>query len=431
MGLGPTYQEVKQDSRLILGYYDGSGFCPASTLNKHVAQEVLYKWANTRSGQRNPSRRIDMIRGNNASTNYTEDETSVSLPGSIVRVFWTEDKFCGTPSARKRGLEERYANWSGLTPTSVGDPSLINLSVADNRALVNAWRAVRQIQTSWQGLTWLGELAETLRLLRGRGRDLFGGIRSLPDAFKKKRKGKGRMTPSDRARMASDLWLEHVFGWAPLFSDIRSANGWLERRLNMYQPSYPFKGTGTDETSSSVAQQVSYNDRLKTRHVKNSRQLARVVYYGRVSAGSLGSFAMESRLIGLDWSNILPAAYELTPYSFLVDYFSNLGSVVDAWSVCSIGIKWTSRGTLQEYSIGITDTQWDAAAVKAAMGAAYTLFNPSGSIQVLGKHSVSRRIKTRARDAALLLPGVEFRIPGLGLKWLNMGALLAARSLPR
>jgi hypothetical protein len=46
---------------------------------------------------------------------------------------------------------------------------------------------------------------------------------------------------------------------------------------------------------------------------------------------------------GLGPGDILPTIYELIPYSFVVDYFTNLGDVISAWSHQAIRPDWAQR----------------------------------------------------------------------------------------
>lgn len=417
-----SYTRSDRDSRIVLDYWKGQGFCPASTQNGTTTAKTLLSWANVTSGEKNPQRRRQIARGENASTTYSKSKHEVNIPGVECSVFWTESLTCPT---KKRGEEYRIWNVAGLT-LEANDPSLISLSVADNRARQNAFKAIRARQTAFQGGTWVGELAETLHMIRGRGRDLFKGVMDYATAAKKH----GRVPNiKERIRRVSNLYLERAYGWAPLMADIRSGNNWLEQRLNQYDPTYPFKGTGDDSTVTSTAGSSSKSDRCKVKFVKHRETHARVSYYGRVEGGVTGGrMLMEARLLGFDPSNWLPTAWELIPYSFLVDYFTNVGDVISSWSTCTSGVRWCSSSSYRSYVTHVTDLKWDIDGVKAAMGAAYSTFAPSGRVSSFGKHRVARSQITRSRDAVLEPPRLEFTIPGLGMKWLNMGALAVARS---
>lgn len=73
------------------------------------------------------------------------------------------------------------------------------------------------------------------------------------------------------------------------------------------------------------------------------------------------------KLMGFRWGDVLPAAYELLPWSFMVDYFSNLGKLVSALSP-RLGVRYLSAWDV----VTITQTKRVEALSSGTGGALYT-----------------------------------------------------------
>lgn len=140
------------------------------------------------------------------------------------------------------------------------------------------------------------------------------------------RLGKAKMTAALVANVASDLWLGYSFGVAPLTNDIASLANALTTDRNLSAKRKKFAASYSRDYATTTVS-VSGSEvvhRTFTRHVQSKSGLETLltpVQYG----------ADASRL-GLDWSNVLPAVWEAIPYSFLVDYFTNAGDIISAYS---------------------------------------------------------------------------------------------------
>lgn len=426
-----SYTKTERNSRYVYDRWTGSGFCPSSTQNGQTTSRTLLSWSDVTSGTANPDRRRQIARGDNASTDYSKTYHEVSIPGVQCQVFWTQQDL--TCPGRKRGLEDRTWNYGGLV-LETADPSLISLTEADNIARQNAFKSIRRIQHAFQGGVWVGELGETLRMIKGNSRSIYRRVLDYATKAKKPLRKPRRTTlerwTKDRVKRASDTWLETSFGFMPALADVRNAGDALEKRFNQFEESYPFKGSGTYETVVTTHGYSSKTDRIKVRFEKHRVTQARVTYYGRVGAGWQGPRALfEARIWGFDPSSWIPTAWELIPYSWLVDYFSNAGDVVSSWATVTNDVRWTTRSNKQQYATHCTGVRYALQDVKNAMGSAYSLFNPAPLVILLGKNRVAKTVKGRNRAVVLHPPRLQFEIPGTSMKWLNMGALLAARTL--
>lgn len=131
-------------------------------------------------------------------------------------------------------------------------------------------------------------------------------------------------------------------------------------------------------------------------------------------------------LFGAGVADIVPTAWELIPWSFMVDYFSNIGVVLDAWSMRFVNFAWLNL------------TVRNSRVVQA--GGLRTDHNPFvGSDIIVQNESPVRRVRYVVKTVSREKVDNQFetelmvRIPGFPEtnKWLNIAALLAMRSPPR
>lgn len=325
------------------------------------------------------------------------------------------------------GVKTRFTSVDGvwLPPTRPSLPA--SYADADNSALSKFWKHAKSKQTAFRGLTTLGELTETLRMLRNPARSLRRGLDDyLRNVVKRSRRAKRSSLPG----IVSDTWLEHVFGWSPLISDVKDAGEALNRRLNRFAGSYSrVSGLGTQESSSlgTETTNTGFGYHLQVRYRRRTDSFVSVRWYGLIGNECENPIAADMNLFGVSWTDIVPTAWELIPYSFLVDYFTNIGDILDAWSVRKSSIKWCAR-TVRMQSISTIDyylMEWG-----------YTSSNVGGFLGWIERYATSgdpkasrRYVLRQPKDP--VFPSILLEIPGFGTKWINMSALLLSRGRAR
>lgn len=147
---------------------------------------------------------------------------------------------------------------------------------------------------------------------------------------------------ASRRKKFADLWLEFSFGWKPLVQDIYSAVDVLQNPLtsSRIKGSYSFSWT--------YKQTSAYN--YTREHTTFGQSYLTMGAEVVISNPNL-YLANQLGLI-----NPFSIAWELVPFSFVVDWFSNLGQVLALGSDflgLSVTNKWTVYGAK-----GITSYQW-------------------------------------------------------------------------
>jgi hypothetical protein len=219
-----------------------------------------------------------------------------------------------------------------------GDISKIN-DAALTQFLSRAYRA----QTSFQGGVFLGELKEAVHMIRHPLDSLVNGMLDYLKALRR-RKGRGRKSASAMLKMISGTWLEYVFGWGPLLSDIDAGAKALARAVTYRAPTEHVVGSasktertiGSQRIFSPDNQYLYYWYRPVTNWTVEVKYEGGVYAYPQGNAGTLADF-------GLGFQSFAPTVWELIPFSFLVDYVSNVGQFIEALSFCQSDLIYCSR----------------------------------------------------------------------------------------
>lgn len=332
-------------------------------------------------------------------SSYTYKETLYTIIGTVQ----------ATRSQSLFGCFDAY----GLSPYTGSDI----FADVDNRALMGFNSKCLAAQTSLQAQVSLGELKESIGMIQDRSKKIANGIENY---FSTLRKRRGRLSRAAIVKMLADSWLEYSFGWKPLVADIDGAAKALAK--SQYQrPARQFvrfTASGNASQSGQPTSQSFAGNYTVTRISQRRKSEVFVKYYGIVDAPSDRNYILKQ--FGWTWDDFVPTVWELIPYSFLVDYFSNVGEIIQAFSYGSCGTRWVSRGikTTSESAYQSIDVKFDGVAPWVKEAVETSLGKPS----VLIEETVSRANYSGSR-----VPSLQFEIPGSSMKWLNIAALIASR----
>jgi len=315
------------------------------------------------------------------------------------------------------GLQYVELFYSGeFVGTSVpSEPAFLSETKANNEALSSLVRRARSIQTQFMGGVFLGELSEALKMIRHPAAALRRGLDDYLGSVKERTR---RLKNNPRRKVAADTWLEYSFGWSPLIRDIEDGRKAI-KDLRKRQPQLVrVEGSYVDQTSSSPIQVIDSSG--ATFWGWNAYGVGSVIvkYYGAVYA-RMGRPSSDSlRAVGFSWNNFIPTAWELIPYSFLVDYFTNIGEILSAGSFSTSNFAWLNKTVIKETRTYRISNYLRTAPPSSPAGKVVTFVHrPCKTV------AVKRRV-SRAPYSGSLIPTLEFQIPGIGsLKWLNLAAL--------
>jgi hypothetical protein len=309
-----------------------------------------------------------------------------------------------------------YASY-GLQNPSGG---LGTLAKAESRALTRFNSKCQKVNRTLDGGTFLGEMGETLRMLRRPAASLFNGLGQYLDTVNKRSRGK--RTRPNLKKIAADTWLEHAFGWVPFFSDIQAAKalydqfGQKDKLVDVV--------AGAKETSAKVGKvSNTYAIGDYCRITRNPREWEETHYKvkGQMIQRALTNTQAVLNSAGFTPDQFIPTAWELLPWSFLVDYFTNIGDILSYNNGAYSGLAWVTVG----YATDLVREEAHVPDVAKSMQAAGSRYRGAGGTPGYAK----KTIRTFARFPELprlVIPTFEFQLPGLWKQQLNIVALLAS-----
>jgi hypothetical protein len=225
------------------------------------------------------------------------------------------------------------------------------------------------------------------------------------------------------SKMVADTWLEFKFGWNPLAADIGDAYAAFTNNRNH-----------VDVQPIRASARGSFRDFEEPVNTVHSISIGRVVvrtrvtgYYsvtmkGAIRTGAVNGSIGTAQLLQLDAEHFVPTIWDLLPYSWIADYFTNIGDTIRSLSYNFGNLAWgvkTIRTTHQydwTYSMLLDNLN---PAVIYLISREDVAANPSGSYVNFQRTSIS---------PGDLIPQFRVSLPLGSVKpWENMAALLFSR----
>lgn len=220
-----------------------------------------------------------------------------------------------------------------------------NFGIGDGAIREASAKALSKLRSSFSAGTFLGEAREAMQMLKHPANSL----RKLVDkTHKRMRVYQYQALASKRTRRdvananaaLPDLYLEFQFGAKPLGQDIAAAYDALIR-MNNSPKDMPFYGT--HRVNMKYGREVVFagnlvtGDRIETWRSINRQITAKVKGAASLKMG----FGMPAFQGGSTIPDMVPTIYNLMPWSFLIDYFTNIGHCLEARATASLlEIRW-------------------------------------------------------------------------------------------
>lgn len=394
-----------------------------------------------RTGINNPNYRVQIRKSQNAATGMTV--VVQTGEASDARVVLTK-RGSSDPSSPESSRLYRSGHEGVFLTLNEPVPVQTHYKQADfGNACATAKRIVNKRATSRRrqlmGGVVLWELKKTLQMVIRPAKSLRSSLaaatRRIPKLMKAlKRSGASRKT---KARVLADTYLELTFGWQPLLADTRDGATALARLVTKDAlERQQFRGYGAEEKpvstwSSSLPLQTGYDSQTVVLYNSHGAQksIMECIYYGKFVTRLQDESAAKSsttrliELCGFTLTDFLPTAWEAIPWSFLVDYFTNVGDVIEAFSNCTSDIAWANEVHIQTSEESVARSV-DYAATRAYHGALFAGLDGADCASKATLKTVSRSL---GMDLNTYL---RFSLP-VGLQWLNIGALAVGARPPK
>jgi hypothetical protein len=284
---------------------------------------------------------------------------------------------------------------------------------------------LRQKRQQMSGMVFLAEFREVCQLIRKPATAIDRFFKVFLDKTHKVRRAAKARTNSETMRefekVTSAQWLELNFAIKPLVADCKNL-GEAIAAWGVDRMSGTIRGSANDQwvttLSGSRIQMTSpiwVWGRVCGSHVRE----ARYTVYGKLRASAeLPQKYTAARLLqtlGFNLEEFVPTVWEVIPFSFVIDYFSNVGQLLSLHSTDLSWVEWTNETQiLASTSMRRMMLESDVVTSRLTQRVGDTMF---GSL--VENYKSMNRIRADFSDFP-----VSFKLPGSPNQYANLGALL-------
>lgn len=354
-----TYENYYPDGAVIKQDYKGS------TLTSFTRTDY-------RQGVKNPNFKQLISEGKSATTPF--DAVKFQAPETGESPFRLncriEDPRYNNPRIQRDIITSVHSGVEYLSAPVVPN---WDYGATQNRAAIKIRQKIDQQTNKFAGVTFLGELRESIAMLRSPAKGLldyaktFNGkmetkVRYLKSVSAKANSARAKAKARENFRNAlSDLWLEFSFGWTPLAADVvgiieliqkdalknSRLTSWHED-IDVVRDALPRGKVLPVGTGNPIVELELSRVRTRTTRVRYI-----VGYSSQWTQPPEDSLAKLREFGGFTPSAAVLALYDLTPWSFLVDYFFTLGDVLQANLTSMDGVNWVNQTVHRKEEIEI------------------------------------------------------------------------------
>jgi hypothetical protein len=262
----------------------------------------------------------------------------------------------------------------------------------------------------------LGEIGQTARMIRRPLKSLISFTNGLFDAHNR---ALSYNNVKKAAKALADTTLEYKFGIKPLMrSSVDAFMSLKDREFVFHYAPFSAQGRATNHSSSGFTISPAFAPTIASLGGTLIEQCEAVVRYkGEYKYQSDVNQRTVRQALGLEFRDIVPTVYNLIPYSFLLDYVSNVADFISV--VCSPwgDVAWCNKTTRSSRSRSYTV---DSPGLAGAPWHGHDLtFQP-------GHMKFGRVDFARSNQSTRPVPTLQLKMPNAG-QLTNVAALLAAR----
>ncbi len=415
-----------------------------NTLKKHY-QAISYDLFSTYDAQTNngPHTHVDARAKGNSYT-FTNQSNGVKFPGwktairnhqsattgfsyqyldsrdSICRMEY--DHVIKLPIGDIQRVKESA---QGILPVSGSlgftNPPATLVNDITNRCIRKFVDRCDAARSSFEAGQDLGELKQTIEAAIHPMKSLKNyALSYFSRAEKLKKYRKHRKT---LVKALNDTYLEWTFGWNPLASDVAAGISAVQAQGSRFDI-VPIRASASGDYAGSLVSTNPFSDSYVTLRARskvvNTYSLR---YKGAIKTGAIDGRIGTAQLLQLDLPHFVPTLYDLFPWSFVADYFANIGDIIKAncfrFGDLQYGcytVKQSCREVFIPYQLKMLDL--------TTLGTVqYQNGNFSGGSREITVATGGRGIL----DSSMLMPRFTFSIPVSEKPWVNMGSLLLSQ----
>jgi len=378
------------------------------------------------TGSKNPLWRYQTRHLQNATTSFEGlDYSDDPRPFITIEVGVRYRRLSDNKTVESHAVQWQTGSTAVTTPVYVDAPISVVADVT-NRCIRDFLRSVDSAQSSFETGQDLGEWRQTVEAIHHPLNTLKNSIVNYLGALRKRR-SKYNNNPATLRKILADTYLEFHFGWQPLVADVAS----LIADIGRFRfPVIPVHGRAhKDYASTETTIHGGIFGPLEFTHSYKETSRYEVRYKGMLRPKHLGSDGRLSALQALQLTpdKWLPTAWDLLPYSWMSDYFVNIGEIISGLSASlSIDLPWgviTARNKITRHyrDVDYSDPNqpWDGYTMDWHI---FTVLG--GSCETWAK-----RVNRNALSGSDLIPTLELNFPISKYPFFNIAAVLAQASV--
>lgn len=309
------------------------------------------EWTNTFSGGKNPHWRARVRRVLSATTPASGAKYVVTYGGYLLARSGRTSYNKTNPGQYMRRLEAGgtlYSSGAGR-PKTMPPLGAAPAQTADNQAISRLYSQLSAFESSLNAGEDLGEIGSTLKMLQSP----FKPLRDLTvQTMRKHERAMMHKRTGDIAKSLVDTYLEWNFGVAPLINSVANAVVGLQGRdhLSRFKP---FSATGKTVSDGVVNDKLTVIQApglVSMSGTRTGKRVTSVRYHGvwgvHVNVNKRGV----EDVLSLRAKDVIPTAWNLIPYSWAIDYCTNIGSILNGFAVPWDGVRWCNRTERVEYT---------------------------------------------------------------------------------
>jgi len=302
-------------------------------------------------------------------------------------------------------------------------PTLPSANAPNTAAEDDAARALTssylENMRGFSGGVAIAEFGDTLKLLQSPFKSLWNESWKLSRKLIRLKRAYPNWTSRMYARKLTNLWLAYQFGVRPLVNDIQEAHSALQHMASELgsRDTVPMSGSGVYVYDNLIQPNQSGIGGVTAVQTVTSRTEYSVRYKGAIRADPPGVGGL-MQWFGLDIWDVPVSAYNYIPFSFLLDYITNTGDMIDGLRMCTKTVAWLLRGTRH---------------TKIRTGSEYYPHHKNSQgyhLSVAGGSWYTTASRVTRRDVTswpFPYQRWTFRTPGFAsMAWMNIGALAAS-----
>jgi hypothetical protein len=388
-----------------------------------IQSGLALKLTDSFSGVTNPYYRYQIAHGQNATTPAQGTSSQLAIGWSSYRVrteyldpvtkrtSWRDDSLYGYLNPFTQG----QFNLNGAPSDVV--TRVTNRVISKFLDKIDSARS-SGAETGQDFGEYHQSLRSFLRPVDSLRRHVLGYFPSL-----KNRVRKARIT--DIPKVISETYLEWHFGWKPLAEDV--ADAYAAMTQNRHFDVVPISSTAHEDYSPHAETIINSYGSGPIAVMRNFDYHSRysVRYKGAVATGARFNGSIpDLQLMQLDLPHFLPTVWDLIPYSFIADYFVNIGEFVRAYSIGDRNLNWGCKTVRNELVMRMSER------IVPDTGQ-YLPYHVTAWVDNGCSYEWNSFTWSRAYlSSDDLVPRFQFKLPTSPWPYLNLGALLLSGGLP-